>query len=100
MVTDQLPWRGSHRGRTGFQARPDGLGSPSYRQSFHAGFTLIELLVVMFIMAVLASLLVAFWPSVQAQAREARGAGDLQGWCQIARQKAIRNQNPYGVRLF
>jgi prepilin-type N-terminal cleavage/methylation domain-containing protein len=65
-----------------------------------AGFTLVELLVVMVIIVFLAALLIAFLPSLSSQAAEANGAVSLQGWLNIARQKAIRNQNPYGLRLW
>src|SRR6266581_4234766 len=64
------------------------------------GFTLVELLVVMAIIAFLAALLVAFLPSIASQTAEANAAVNLQGWLNIARQKAVRNQNPYGLRLW
>jgi prepilin-type N-terminal cleavage/methylation domain-containing protein len=64
------------------------------------GFTLVELLVVMAIIALLAGLLVAFLPSIFSQSAEAGGAANLQGWLNIARQKAIRNQSPFGLRLW
>src|SRR5439155_13869089 len=65
-----------------------------------SGFTLVELLVVIAIIAFLAALLVASYPSISSQTAEANGAADLQGWLNIARQKAIRNQQPYGLRLW
>jgi prepilin-type N-terminal cleavage/methylation domain-containing protein len=64
------------------------------------GFTLVELLVVLAIIAFLAGLTVAFLPAISSQTAEANGAANLQGWLNIARQKAIRNQNPYGLRLW
>src|SRR5438067_6051213 len=73
--------------------------TPHFRRE-PAGFTLIELLVVIAIIVFLAALLIAFFPSINAQTAEANGAVDLQGWLNIARQKAIRNQNPYGLRLW
>lgn len=70
------------------------------RTSARTGFTLVELLVVIAIMAALGALLVMFYPSVSSQAAEANGAANLQGWLNIARQTAIRNQNPSGLRLW
>src|SRR5947208_238931 len=72
---------------------------PHFRRE-RAGFTLVELLVVIAIIAFLAALIIAFFPSINAQTAEANGAVNLQGWLNIARQKAIRNQNPYGLRLW
>jgi prepilin-type N-terminal cleavage/methylation domain-containing protein len=64
------------------------------------GFTLVELLVAIAIIVVLAALLLAFYPSIASQTSEANGAAYLQQWLNLARQKAIRNQNPFGVRLW
>jgi prepilin-type N-terminal cleavage/methylation domain-containing protein len=65
-----------------------------------AGFTLVEMMVVLAIIAILAALLLAFMPSIASQTAESNGAANLQGWLNIARQKAIRNQNPYGLRIW
>jgi len=65
-----------------------------------AGFTLVELLVAMGIIVLLTGLLVAMLPSLASQTAEANGAANLQGWLNVARQKAIRNQSPFGLRLF
>ncbi len=72
------------------------------RRSFRprVGFTLVELLVVMAIIVVLAGLLVAMLPSLASATAEANGAANLQGWLNVARQKAIRNQSPFGLRLW
>jgi prepilin-type N-terminal cleavage/methylation domain-containing protein len=70
---------------------------PANRRS---GFTLIELLVVISIIAFLAALVIAFFPSINAQTAEAQGAVNLQGYLTGARQKAIRNQNPVGLRFW
>jgi prepilin-type N-terminal cleavage/methylation domain-containing protein len=72
------------------------------RKTFHRrhGFTLVELLVVMAIIVFLAGILVALMPSLATRTAEANGAANLQGWLSAARQKAIRNQNPYGLRLW
>ena len=64
------------------------------------GFTLIELLVVMVLLAVLAALMIAFFPNAATSAREARAATQLQGWLNIAKQRALRDQAPRGLRLW
>ena len=58
------------------------------------GYTLIELLVVMALMALLAALLVAFFPNAANSQIEARAAMQLQGWLNIAKQRAMRDQAP------
>ena len=63
------------------------------------GFTLIELLVVIAIIGVLAGLAIYFVPSFNTSAKSARGAGDLQQWFNGARQRAIRDQSPHGLRI-
>lgn len=62
-------------------------------------FTLIELLVVISIMAVLATLTIAFFPNAASAQREARAAMQVQGWLNIAKQRALRDQVPFGIRL-
>jgi prepilin-type N-terminal cleavage/methylation domain-containing protein len=69
-------------------------------RSGRPGFTLIELLVVMAIIALLAALVIAFFPSIASQTSEAQGAANFQSWLNIARQKALRNQQPFGLRLW
>lgn len=64
------------------------------------GFTLIELMVVMIIILVLAGITVIFYPGINEQARAARGGVQLQGWLNNAKQQALRDQSPRGVRLF
>lgn len=63
-------------------------------------FTLIELLVVMALMVVLATLVIAFFPSAATSARESRAGSNLQGWLNIAKQRALRDQAPRGLRLW
>ena len=63
-------------------------------------FTLVELLVVMALIAILATLTIAFFPGAATSDREARAAMTLQGWLNIAKQKALRDQAPRGLRLF
>ncbi|MBI2803901.1 MAG: prepilin-type N-terminal cleavage/methylation domain-containing protein [Planctomycetes bacterium] len=71
----------------------------SYRRG-RPGFTLIELLIVISIIAVLATLTIVFFPSAAANARESRAAALVQGWLNIAKQRALRDQAPRGLRLW
>jgi prepilin-type N-terminal cleavage/methylation domain-containing protein len=64
-----------------------------------SAFTLIEMLVVIGIILVLATLSVAIIPSVQQRTKAARGADQVQGWLLIARERALRDRQPRGVRL-
>jgi prepilin-type N-terminal cleavage/methylation domain-containing protein len=68
--------------------------------SRRGGFTLIELLVVIALIAMLATLTIAFLPNAASSEREARAAVELQGWLNIAKQKALRDQAPRGLRLW
>jgi prepilin-type N-terminal cleavage/methylation domain-containing protein len=61
-------------------------------------FTLVELLVVISLIVILAALTVAFLPSQERQ-RVPRGASDLQGWLLIAKNRALRDQVPVGIRF-
>jgi prepilin-type N-terminal cleavage/methylation domain-containing protein len=70
------------------------------RQRGRTGFTLVELIVVIAIIAALAALAILFFPSFRASAREAKGAGDLQGWLINARQRARRDGVPTGLRFW
>jgi Tfp pilus assembly protein FimT len=62
-------------------------------------FTLIELLVVIILIMILAGLAAAFLPAIGDSARAAQGATLLQQWILTARQKALRDQVPCGLRL-
>ena len=64
------------------------------------GFTLVELLVVMALIAVLAALTIAFFPNAASSARESRAAVQVQSWLNIAKQRALRDQAPRGLRLW
>ncbi len=70
------------------------------RKQSRDGYTLIELLVVISLMAVLAALTILFIPNAASSAREARAAVQLQGWLSIAKQRALRDQAPRGLRLW
>jgi prepilin-type N-terminal cleavage/methylation domain-containing protein len=71
----------------------------TYKQN-RSGYTLIELLVVIGLVATLAALTAAFYPSAAASATESRAAMQVQGWLNIAKQKALRDQAPRGLRLW
>jgi prepilin-type N-terminal cleavage/methylation domain-containing protein len=65
----------------------------------HSGFTLIELIVVIGIIMVLATIAVLFLPGIMERQRASSGASQLQSWLLIAKQRALRDQAPRGVRL-
>ncbi len=62
-------------------------------------FTLIELLVVIALILLIAGMAVAFLPAIGDTARQAQGATMLQQWILTAKQKALRDQVPCGIRL-
>jgi prepilin-type N-terminal cleavage/methylation domain-containing protein len=68
-------------------------------QARQSGFTLIEMLVVLGLILFISALTYAFMPSVQEKQRVARGASLLQGWLAVAKNMAIRDGAPRGVRL-
>jgi len=63
-------------------------------------FTLIELLVVASLLLILMAIAVMFIPNLGDRSREADGAAMLQGWLNIARTRAMRDQAARGLRLF
>jgi len=63
------------------------------------GFTMIELIVVMAIILILATLAVALLPRFFEQQKATKGAGMLQGWLLLAKQRALRDRAPTGLRL-
>lgn len=62
-------------------------------------FTLVELLVVMAIMLVLATLAVGVAPKFRDRQKPAQAASDLQNSLTIAKQWALRDKRPRGIRL-
>src|SRR5438094_6870141 len=64
-----------------------------------AGFTLIELLVVTGLILVLATLTVGIVANSMDRDRVRQGADQMQGWLVMAKQWAMRNKVPTGIRL-
>jgi prepilin-type N-terminal cleavage/methylation domain-containing protein len=62
-------------------------------------FTLVELIVAMTIIAVLAGLAVMIFPRLQDSQRVAKAADTVQGALFSAKQMAMRDQQPRGIRL-
>jgi prepilin-type N-terminal cleavage/methylation domain-containing protein len=63
------------------------------------GLTLIELLVVLVIMVALFAIVAAVGPHFGERQRTNRGASQLQGWILVAKQRALRDFAPRGIRL-
>jgi prepilin-type N-terminal cleavage/methylation domain-containing protein len=63
------------------------------------GVTLIELLVVIGIITALATMIVAIAPRFGERQRASRGAGQLQSWLNLAKQRALRDRRPVGIRM-
>lgn len=64
-----------------------------------SGFTLMELLVAMVIMIIIASLAASIAPRAQEKDRVAKAASTVQSWFTQARQWALRDRSPRGIRL-
>src|SRR5262245_32805075 len=63
------------------------------------GITLVELLVVLAIMTALFGLVAAVAPRFGDRQRPSRGAAQLQSWLTLARNRALRDQRPRGIRM-
>jgi prepilin-type N-terminal cleavage/methylation domain-containing protein len=63
------------------------------------GVTLIELLVVIAIITALATMIVAIAPRFGERQRASRGASQLQSWLNLAKQRALRDRRPVGIRM-
>ncbi len=62
-------------------------------------FTLIELLVVIALIGFMAALGIMVVGNVNEESRSPRGASQVQQWLQIAKNRALRDRAPRGVRL-
>jgi prepilin-type N-terminal cleavage/methylation domain-containing protein len=62
-------------------------------------FTLIEMIVVIGIMLTLATMTVAFLPKVNNYQKVQQAASRVQGWLLTAKQRALRDRQPRGVRI-
>jgi prepilin-type N-terminal cleavage/methylation domain-containing protein len=69
------------------------------RRGNRRGFTLVELLVVIIIISVLATLVLALGPRFADQQRTSSAAGQLQSWLLNAKQRAVRDRAPRGIRF-
>src|SRR5262245_38835826 len=69
------------------------------RATARRGFTLIELLVVIAIFIALAAMIAVAAPKFGERQGPTRGAAQLQTWLNLARQMAIRDQRPRGIRI-
>src|SRR5436305_13462122 len=63
------------------------------------GFTLVELLVVITIIVALMAMIALAAPRFAERQGPSRGAMQLQSWINLARQMAIRDQRPRGLRI-
>lgn len=63
------------------------------------GFTLVELLVAMALIATLAGLTILLLPGYNLREQVSSGASRLQGWLTAAKQRALLDRAPRGVRL-
>lgn len=64
-----------------------------------SAFTLIEMIIVVAIVLLLATIAITFMPKVQERQRATQGAVQLQNWLLAAKQWALRDQAPRGIRL-
>jgi prepilin-type N-terminal cleavage/methylation domain-containing protein len=71
---------------------------PYPRRAGRRGFTLVEMLVVIGIFLLLGALTVAFLANFRGSSAS-QATSQLYGWLSQARQRAIRDRNPYGLRL-
>ena len=69
------------------------------RSTLRRGFTLVELLVVLAIIALLAAISVYAYQPFQQKSAVNKGGVMLQSWLTAAKQRALRDQVPRGIRL-
>ena len=77
----------------------DRMAARPRRAAVRSAFTLIEMLVVLAIMTALLSLVALVAPRFGERQRPSRGAGQLQSWLNLAKNRALRDQRPRGIRL-
>ena len=63
------------------------------------GFTLVEMLIVMGIILILATLAFLFIPNLDRNKGVPNGTMQVQGWINLMKQQALRDQKPKGIRL-
>jgi prepilin-type N-terminal cleavage/methylation domain-containing protein len=104
---------GTHRPETPFRvaagetefrgaAFPNGVWERDERerdQGEREAFTLVELLVATMLLVVLASLALLIIPSLNQGQQTPKAATQLQQWIEIAKQRAVKDRAPRGVRL-
>src|SRR5436309_2213860 len=64
-----------------------------------AGFTLVELLVAIGLLLILMTLAVLIIPSINNAQQSTQAGTQLQQWLEIAKQSAMRDRAPRGIRL-
>jgi len=69
------------------------------KRNVNNGFTLVEMLVALSIVLFLGVITFAFLPTIQDKQRVSRGASLLQGWLATAKNLALRDGLPRGVRV-
>ncbi len=62
-------------------------------------FTLIEMLVVIALLLILLTVAAAMFPRFAENQRIVKGADQIQGWLLIAKQRALRDRRPTGIRF-
>jgi prepilin-type N-terminal cleavage/methylation domain-containing protein len=77
----------------------DRIAARPRRAAMRSAFTLVEMLVVLAIMTALLSLVALVAPRFGERQRPSRGAGQLQSWLNLAKNRALRDQRPRGIRL-
>src|SRR5437773_570835 len=73
--------------------------APRSPSSPRPAFTLVELIVAILVVAAIAGLIVGLVPRLQDSQRVSKGADTVQGYLFLAKQVALRDQQPRGVRF-
>jgi prepilin-type N-terminal cleavage/methylation domain-containing protein len=72
---------------------------PRSSRTSRRGFTLIELMVVIIIIVLIAGIAAYVAPRLEQSQKATRGASQLSSWLLIAKQRALRDRVPTGLRL-